>query len=89
MTTTLQLELTDDLISHLREDSGDGTFYTSPEDLLRDMIRQRIEKKLIEKMGRGILQGYDDVIAGRVVEFNGDLRATMAKANKRETEGWQ
>lgn len=40
-------------------------------------------------MRSAILEGYRDLIAGRVVEFKGDLRAMLAEMKRREKSGWE
>jgi len=37
----------------------------------------------------GIIEGYRDLIEGRVVEFKGDLRQAMAEGERREAKGWK
>ena len=37
----------------------------------------------------GILEGYRDLIEGRVLEFKGDLGATLKEATSREKQNWE
>ncbi len=82
MSSTLNLSLTDELRAFVDASSGDGTLYATPSEFVRDLLRQRKLHQEAMQAREGILEGYQDAIAGRTVEFKGDLRKLMAKAKE-------
>ena len=74
MVEQLNLELTDELRAFIDENCGDGTLYSSPSEFVRDLIRQRKRQIETENIRHAIIDGYQDAIAGRTLEFQGDLR---------------
>jgi hypothetical protein len=88
MTTTLQIQLTDELVEYLKKRSGDGTFYTSPEDYLISMIRERAEVEEGIRFRQAVREGVEDLIAGRTIEFSGSISDAIAEMHRRDREGW-
>ena len=82
MSTTLNLSLTDELRSFVDSNCGDGTLYATPSEFVRDMLRQRKLQQEAQAVRAGILEGYQDAIAGRTSEFKGDLFALLKKAKR-------
>lgn len=82
MSTSINLSLTDELRAFIDSNSGDGTLYSTPSEFLRDVLREKKLKMEAAEMRAAIIEGYEDVIAGRVVEFNGDLNALLESAEK-------
>ncbi len=82
MSTTLNLSLTDELRSFVDSNCGDGTLYATPSEFVRDMLRQRKLHQEAQAAREGILAGYQDAIAGRTVEFKGDLQSLLKKAKR-------
>ena len=82
MSRTLNLSLTDELRAFVDANCGDGTFYATPSEFVRDLLRQRKAKLEADSARDGILAGYRDAGDGRVVEFRGDLRSLLEKARK-------
>ena len=80
MSSSLNLSLTDELRSFVDTHSGDGTLYATPSEFVRDLLRQRKSQLEAQAVRNGILEGYRDAIAGRVVEFDGDLLGVLKKA---------
>lgn len=80
MGNSLNLSLTDELRSFIDKNSGDGTFYATPSEFMRDLIREKKKSMEISQMRDGILQGYDDLIKGKSIKFNGSIKDIMAKA---------
>lgn len=82
MGSSLNLSLTDELRAFIDENSGDGTLYATPSEFVRDILRQRKLEMEAEKIRGSILAGYEDALAGRTYEYDGDLQAMMKKAQK-------
>ncbi len=82
MANTLNLSLTDDLRAFVDANCGDGTLYATPSEFVRDLLRQRKQQLDAAQVRDAILEGYQDAIAGRTVEFKGDLRALLKKVKK-------
>ena len=82
MSSSLNLSLTDELRSFVDSHSGDGTLYATPSEFVRDLSRQRKSQLEAQAARNGILEGYRDAIAGRVVEFDGDLPSVLKKAKE-------
>ena len=89
MPTTLNLSLTDELRAFVDQNSGDGTAFATPSEFVRDTLRERKARMEATALRDGILQGYQDVLAGRVVEFKGNLREAVAEAKRRTRRRWK
>ena len=77
MAKTLNLSLTDELRTVVYENSGEGTGYSTPSEFVRRGLREKKERLEAARIRDGILEGYQDAIAGRVVEYRGDLRRVL------------
>jgi antitoxin ParD1/3/4 len=77
MGKTLNLSLTDELRTFVDENSGDGTCYATPSEFVRQVLREKKERLEAARIRDGILEGYQDAIAGRVVEYRGALRRLL------------
>lgn len=82
MAHSLNLSLTDEMRAFIDENCGDGTLYATPSEFVRDLLRQRKRQLEAERVRDAIVDGYQDAIAGRTVEFNGDLRSLLKQAGK-------
>ena len=82
MANSLNLSLTDELRAFIDENCGDGTLYATPSEFVRDLLRQRKLQLDAERVRNAIVEGYQDAIAGRTVQFNGNLRSLLKKAGK-------
>ena len=82
MSGTLNLSLTDELRAFVNSSSGDGTLYATPSEFVRDLLRQRKTQEEAWQARQGILEGYQDALAGRTVEFKGDLKSLMDTEKK-------
>lgn len=89
MSSTINLSLTDELRAFIDRSCGDGTLYATPSEFLRDLLRKKKERLEAAQIRDGILEGYQDLIAGKVVEFKGDLRQALKEARRREKQGWK
>ncbi len=82
MSSTLNLSLTDELRSFVDSNSGEGTLYATPSEFVRDMLRQRKLQQEAQAARAGIIEGYQDAIKGRTIQFKGDLQSLMKKAKR-------
>ena len=89
MPSTLNLSLTDELRAFVDRNSGDGSSFATPSEFVRDALRERKARMEAAEMRDGILEGYQDVLAGRVIEFNGSLRDAIKAADRRAKRGWK
>lgn len=80
MSSSLNLSLTDELREFVNQNSGDGTLYATPSEFVRDILRRRKLQLEAEKLREGVLEGFQDVIDGRLHEFSGSLEDMMKKA---------
>lgn len=79
MAGTLNLSLTDELRAFIDENSGDGTLYATPSEFVRDVLREKKERIEAARIRDAILEGYQDALHGRVVEYHGNLRQLLKK----------
>jgi antitoxin ParD1/3/4 len=86
---SMNLSLTDELRAFVNRNSGDGTLYATPSEFLRDVLREKKERMEAAELRDGIVEGYRDLIEGRVVEFKGNLRKVIKEAKRREAKGWE
>jgi antitoxin ParD1/3/4 len=89
MSSSINLSLTDELRAFIDDSCGDGTLYATPSEFLRDVLREKKERLEAAALRDSILEGYQDLIQERTVEFKGDLRSTLKRARRREKEGWK
>ena len=88
MSSSINLSLTDELREFIDRNCGDGTLYATPSEFLRDLLREKKERMAAAEMRDVMLEGYRNLIEGRVVEFKGDLRATLSEVQRREKQAW-
>ena len=88
MPTSINLSLTDELRDFVDRNCGDGSDYATPSEFLRDVLREKKRRMEAAALRDGILEGYRDLTEGRMVEFTGNLKETMAEAKRRDREGW-
>lgn len=86
MASTLNLSLTDELRAFVNENSGDGTLYATPSEFLRELLREKKHRIEAAKMRDSILAGYQDVIAGRTIEYQGSVRQVMQQIRQQEQQ---
>lgn len=89
MSSTINLSLTDELRSFINSNCGDGTLYSTPSEFLRDLLREKKQRLEAAEIRNAILEGYQDIIADRVVEFKGNLRSSLKEAKRREKRNWK
>ena len=89
MPTTINLSLTDELCAFIDNNCGDGTSYATPSEFVRSLIRDKKERLDAAELREGVIEGYQDAIAGRTVLFNGSIRDAMKEFREREEDGWK
>lgn len=89
MARSINLSLTDELRAFLDENSGDGTLFSTPSEFVRALIREKKERQEAAELRKAVLDGYDDVLSGRVLPLSGDLRSVVAEAKRRDEGGWR
>lgn len=77
MARSINLSLTDELRAFLDANSGDGTLFSTPSEFVRALIREKKERQDAADLRRAVLEGYDDLIEGRVTTYTGDLEAML------------
>ena len=77
MASTLKLSLTDELRAFIDENSGEGTLFATPSEFVRALLREKKQRLEAAQIRDAILDGYQDVESGRIVEYQGDLRALL------------
>ena len=87
MPTSINLSLTDELRDFVDRNCGDGSDYATPSEFLRDVLREKKRRMEAAALRDGILEGYRDLTEGRMVEFTGNLKETIAEVKRRDREG--
>lgn len=82
MGSSLNLTLTDELRAFIDRNCGDGTLYATPTEFMRDVLREKKQRMEAAALRAGILEGYQDAIAGRTTTFSGNLKNDMARFKK-------
>jgi antitoxin ParD1/3/4 len=89
MPSTLNLSLTDELRAFVDAKSGDGTLFATPSEFVRSVLRECKAREEAAQIRGGLVEGFQDVLAGRVVEFSGSLKQARKEAERREKRGWK
>ena len=74
MARSINLSLTDELRGFLDANSGDGTLFSTPSEFVRSLIREKKDRLDAETLRQSVIEGYEDVRAGRTTEYTGNLR---------------
>lgn len=77
MSKSLNIPLTDELKQFIASQVGDGTFYSTPSEYVRDLIRHERDKLEAAELRNSIIEGYQDAIHGKTVKFSGDLKKDL------------
>jgi len=83
MSSSLNLTLTDELRAFIDRNCGDGTLFATPTEFMRDVLREKKQRLEAAELRAGLLEGYQDAIAGRTTPFSGNLQSDMAQFKKR------
>lgn len=81
MSSTINLSLTDELRAYIDSNCGDEKLYSTPSEFLRDLLREKKERQEAAALRDGVLEGYRDLLDGKVVEFKGDLGSLMQQSD--------
>ena len=74
MPAPLNLSLTDELREFVEKQSGDGTMFPSSGEFIRALIREKKERIEAAKFRRSVLEGCQDILEGRAVEYRGSVK---------------
>jgi antitoxin ParD1/3/4 len=77
MPSTLNISLTDELRAFIDQNSGDGSLYATPSEFVRSLLREKKLRMEAAAFREAILEGFQDVIEGRTVEYKGDVMALL------------
>ena len=88
MSSSINLSITDELRSFVESNCGDGGLYATPSEFMRELLREKKQRKEAAELRDGVLEGYRDLIDGRIIEFDGDLRSALNTAQNKEDKGW-
>jgi antitoxin ParD1/3/4 len=77
MSSSLNLSLTDELRAFVDQNSGDGTLFATPSEFVRALLREKKERMEAAQLRDAILEGYQDALAGRSVEYTGNLKQML------------
>lgn len=78
MSRSINLSLTDELRAFIDERSGDGTTFSTPSEFVRAVLREKKDQEAAAALREGVLTGYQDIKAGRISEYTGDLKTMIA-----------
>lgn len=84
----INLSLTKDLRAFLDTQYGEGTFYTSANEYLRDLLREKKLRLEAESFRQGVLEGVQDILDGKCVEYTGDIETMLKIFEEKELHGW-
>lgn len=73
----LRLSLPQDLKDFVRQNSGEGTLFTTTGEFIRSVLREKKERLEAERIRDAILAGYQDVVEGQTVRFDGNVRRLL------------
>ncbi len=79
MSSTLNLSLTDELRAFIDQNCGDGTLFATPSEFVRNVLREKKERLEAAEIRDAILEGYQDAVQGRTIQYQGDLRRLLRK----------
>lgn len=77
---TFNLSLTDELTAFIDRQTGPGTTWSTRSEYLRGLIREKMERSEAATLRSGVIEGFADACAGRVIEYEGDLKSLMSDA---------
>jgi len=74
---TFNLSLTDELSAFVDRETGPGTAWSTRSEYLRSLIREKMERAEAAALRSAVIEGFADAAAGRVQEYDGDLKSLM------------
>ena len=87
MSDRVQTRLTKPLAAHVARVTGPNGLYPTPSHYLQYLIRKDMECEEY-KIYDHILEGFQDIAEGRLLETSGDLMKDLEEFERRETESW-
>ena len=88
MSSTMNLSLTNELKEFISQNSGDGTLYATPSEFVRDVLREKKHRFEAANLRDGVLEGYQDLMNGRYMEYQGSIRDVIQKVKAKNKKGW-
>ncbi len=88
MSRSINLSLTDELRAFVDESSGDGTLFSTPSEFVRAVLREKKERMAAAALRDAVLEGYEDLMRGRHLQYGGDVRKLVDEARRRDENGW-
>jgi antitoxin ParD1/3/4 len=88
MSRSLNLSLTDELRAYIDSQSGPGTTFSTPSEFVRAVLRERKEREEAASIRAAVIEGYEDIRAGRVLEYKGSIRDLIDEAKRLDATGW-
>ena len=88
MARSINLSLTAELRAFLDESSGEGTLFSTPSEFVRALIREKKARQEAAELRQAVLEGYGDVLQGRILPLGSDMRSMVAEAKRRDEDGW-
>jgi antitoxin ParD1/3/4 len=67
---------------------GEAGLYETPSEYVRDLIRRDMERLHERSIQEAILEGYQDVAAGRYFLSTGNFKDDMMVLEQKEAHGW-
>ncbi|MGI9249609.1 MAG: hypothetical protein ACR2PR_00180 [Pseudohongiellaceae bacterium] len=86
MSISLNLPLPDELRDFIEKQSGAGTSFASSDEYVRSIIREKMERLEAAKFRQSILAGYQDILEGRTIEYQGSIAEVINQVEKRDKE---
>jgi len=77
MARSLNISLTDELRAYIDQQSGDGSMFATPSEFVRAVLREKKQREEAADLRDAVFAGYQDIDAGRVNEYTGDLKAMI------------
>lgn len=88
MSDRINTRLPKPLADHVNRMVGPDAIYETPSEYIRSLIRKDMESEL-SGVYNSIIEGFEDINAGRYIESSGDWKKDKELFKKREAEGWQ
>jgi antitoxin ParD1/3/4 len=82
MSSSINLSLTNELRDFIEQQSGDGSLYSTPSEFMRALLREKKDRIEAAEFRLSVIEGYQDIIAGRTVEYKGNIRDSISRMKK-------
>lgn len=76
--------LSDELSGFIDRQTGPGTPWPTRSEYLRGLIREKMKRSEAAAFRFGVIEGFADASAGRVSDYEGDLKSNMIAAREGE-----